>query len=370
MKHLKLIIGVAAGLGALALVVGLLSGRDHVVNNPDSFKRVEVVTITGKATREFVTLCENPEVRKILKEKHKIVPNCAQATSADTVKANAGEGGQDFLVPASDLMATTYPGKSLQIQPVFSSPVIVFTKASHGEALVKKGFAKKQDDGSLLMSFGKLAMEVEKRTDWKSLGVNEYGPIKIRSTSLDSTTSGQGMTHLLTAAFNKDEPVTPDTMTNLVGRVKPIVDRFGQLPKTTNDLLNLCLSTGCSDLNFGLESTYLRIFGDFANGDAEAKKSAEAMKKNLTILYPEPAAWGHHTMIVLTENGRRLLKAMSDPEILAIAWKEHGLRTPGQGIRMDVKSTPVPGVAVTIGAGITQPTAENNTAFIKAVLGK
>jgi hypothetical protein len=75
-------------------------------------------------------------------------------------------------------------------------------------------------------------------------------------------------------------------------------------------------------------------------------------------------------MIILTENGRRFLTALSDPEIQAIAWTDHGLRTPGQGIRMDTKSAPIPGVATSIGAAVTQPTSEANKAFIKGILGK
>jgi tetrahydromethanopterin S-methyltransferase subunit B len=367
---MKKYLGIIIGLALLALVaVGLLS-RDQVVSNPNAFKRVDTVEVKGKATKEFVSLCANPRVLEILRAKHKVVPTCVQATSAETVAKNAGEGGQDFLVPASDLMASTYPGKALQVQPAFSSPIIGFTRSSHAASLVEKGLATKQSDGSLLLPFAKLAELVAKKATWKSVGVNEYGPVKVRGTGLESTTSGQALLHLLVAAFNNDEPVTLETVEALTVKVKPIVDRLGQLPKTTNDLLNICLSTGCTDLNVGLESTYLRIVRDFEQGDENAKKSAEAMKKNLALLYPQPAAWGHHTMIILTENGRRFLTALSDPEIQAIAWQDHGLRTPGQGIRMDAKSAPVPGVAVSIGAAVTQPTAEANKAFINAVLGK
>lgn len=363
---------VGLGGGVLLLVtVGLaLTFWDSASSNPDAFKRVDTVEIKGKATKEFVALCENPKIREILRKNHKVVPTCVQSTSSETVAANAAEGGQDFLIPASDLIASTYPGKSLQTQPVFSTPLIAFTRSSHAESLVAKGYATKQSDGSLLLPFAKVADLVATKAAWKSVGINEYGPVKVRGTALESTTSGQALVHLLVAAFNNDEPVTPETVPALTAKIKPIVDRLGQLPKTTNDLLNVCLSTGCTDLNFGLESTYLRIVHDFADGDENSKKSAEAMKKNLTVLYPQPAAWGHHTMIVLTEGGRRFLNALSDPEIQTVAWTEHGLRTPGQGIRMDSKSAPVPGVATSIGAAVTQPTAEANKAFIKSVLGK
>lgn len=362
--------GLLGGVAILAAVGLALVFMEKKSDNPDAFKRVETVEIKGKATKEFVALCENPKVRKVLREKYKVVPACAQATSTETVARNAAENGQDFLVPASDLLASTYKGATVQVQPVFSTPLIAFTRSGHAAALAEKGLATKQADGSLLLSFSKVAGLVESKASWKSVGVNEYGPVKVRGTNLESTTSGQGLVHLLTAAFNNDEPVTVETVPALTAKVKPIVDRLGQLPKTTSDLLNVCLSTGCTDLNFGLESTYLRIVHDFEEGDENAKKSAEAMKKNLTVLYTQPSAWGHHTMIVLTEGGRRLLTALSDPEIQTIAWTEHGLRTPGQGIRMDAKAAPVPGIATSIGASVTQPTAEANVAFIKAVLGK
>lgn len=359
-------------MGALLLIgvaASLLFGREHVTSNPDTFKRVETVQVNGKATKEFVALCENPKVREILRSKHKVVPTCNQATSTETVANGAGEG-QDFLVPASDLIAADYKGKPLVIQPAFSSPIIAFTRSGHAEALLKKGLVTRQEDGSLLLPFKPLADLIGAKATWESVGVKEYGPIKARTTNLESTTSGQSFTHLMVSAFNNDEPVTMETVVPLTEKIKPIVDRLGQLPKTTNDLLNICLSTGCTDLNFGLESTYLRIVNDFAQGDENARKSAEAMKKNLAVVYTQPAAWGHHTMIVLTENGRRFLTALSDPEIQALAWSDHGLRTPGQSIRMDAKSAPVPGVATTIGAAVTQPTADANKAFIKSVLGK
>ena len=363
-----------AGLGVGILIIAVagfaLTFWDKASSDPDAFKRVETAEVKGKATKEFVALCDNPKIREILRKNHKVIPTCTQATSSETVAANAAEGGQDFLIPASDLIASTYPGKSLQTQPVFSTPLIAFTRSSHAEALLSKGYATKQPDGSLLLPFAKVAELVANKASWKSVGINEYGPVKVRGTALESTTSGQALVHLLSAAFNNDEPVTVETVPALTAKVKPIVDRLGQLPKTTNDLLNVCLSTGCTDLNFGLESTYLRIVNDFENGDENSKKSAEAMKKNLAVLYPQPAAWGHHTMIVLTEGGRRFLNALSDPEIQAVAWAEHGLRTPGQGIRMDAKSAPVLRVATSISAAVTQPTAEANKAFIKSVLGK
>jgi hypothetical protein len=362
-------IGIIIGGALLLGVGGFLLFKEQVTSNPDTFRRVDTVELKGKATREFVSLCENPKIREILRVRHKIVPTCNQTTSAATVAEKAGEG-QDFLVPASDTMAATYKGRIMQIQPVFSSPLIGFTRTSHAQSLRDKSLVLEAPDGSLVLPFAKLTQLLSIRATWQSVGVNEYGPIKVRGTNLESTTSGQALLHLLTAMFNNDEPVTIDSMDALVSKVKPIVDRLGQLPSTTNDLLNICLSTGCTDLNFGLESTYLRIVNDFAVGDENAKKSAEGMKKNLTVLYPQPAAWGHHTMIALTEGGRRFLSALADNEIQTIAWTQHGLRTPGQGIRMDSSSATVPGVASVIGAAVTQPTAEINTLFTRAVLGK
>ena len=62
-------------------------------------------------------------------------------------------------------------------------------------------------------------------------------------------------------------------------------------------------------------------------------------------------------MIALTDTGRRLLEAMKTPEIQALAWREHGLRTERSAIDPDA-SAGFTGIPATVTSIIPSPSLE------------
>ena len=51
------------------------------------------------------------------------------------------------------------------------------------------------------------------------------------------------------------------------------------------------------------------------------------VKDNMVVLYPKPTMWNTHCFAVFSENGKKLYKALQDPEIQKIAWEKYGYRT-------------------------------------------
>ena len=45
------------------------------------------------------------------------------------------------------------------------------------------------------------------------------------------------------------------------------------------------------------------------------------------MLYPTPTVWSTHVLLALDENGQKLLDALLDEDLQALAWTKHGFRT-------------------------------------------
>jgi hypothetical protein len=69
----------------------------------------------------------------------------------------------------------------------------------------------------------------------------------------------------------------------------------------------------------------------------------QLIQQRLRIIYPKPTVWFSHPMILVTQRGEQLAKALRDPEIQAIAWRKHGFRAPL--LQQDPAATGFPGIA-------------------------
>lgn len=357
------------GLAILVVIIGvfafIFSTGGKALKNESTSVFGKKIQLKGMVTREIQLLCENEEIQKLF-VKGGFDIKCEQ-TSTGAIVAKKATEGISFLVPASDLAAEAYQnkhGKVPQSMAIFSSPIIGFTNAENGDALVRSGVARRKSDGSIVLSFPKLLAEMKKKKSWKDIGVNESGRIKVRTTDVSKTSSGIGYLNLVAFVENGDEVTTVDMVGVVADKIRPIIEALGQMPMTTNELLEECLRTGCYDIYIGLESPYIRYA-------KEKPEYGAMMSKNLRVLYLEPAVWGHHSMLALNTEAVDFLKVIStDKEIAKIAWDDHGLRSGTQALTYNVTEANVKGLTANVGAPIAMPTAVVNEALAKAVFKK
>lgn len=361
----KQYIGLAILAVVIVVVAFMFSSGGKTLKNESTSMFGKKIQLKGMVTREIQLLCENEEIQKLfLKGGFDI--KCEQTSTGGIVAKKAAEG-VSFLIPASDLAAEAYQnkhGKVPQSMPVFSSPIIAFTNAENGDAFLKSGIARQRSDGSAVLLMPKLIAEMKNKKKWKDLGVNQYGPVKARTTDVSKTSSGIGYLNLVAFIENGDEVTTTDRVEIVADKIRPLIEALGQMPMTTNDLLDECLRTGCYDVYVGLESPYIRYA-------KEKPEYGAMMSKNLRIFYLEPAVWGHHSMLALDKEAVDFLRMIStDKEIAKIAWKDHGLRTGTQALIYNVAEANVRGLTANVGAPIAMPTAVVNEELANAVFRK
>lgn len=347
-----------AGGIAVALVIAGVVGS-LVWKQTEKARTPEVINII--ATKEAIAFCENPKVVDVFLKKHNRTLKCTQDSTGKIVARGAKDiVGIDVLLPASDVAARTYKGPKMGLEPAFPSQPVGFTKTEHAEAFVNAGFARKEADGSITLLVAKFVEAMDAGKTWKSIGIDGVGKLKIRTTDVKATSSGQGYVNLLAAVYNNGDPANLGNAEELGRKIKPHVERMGSLPMTSSELLQQCLMTGCFELNIGFENSYIRTA-------RESTDNEKIMSQKLRIMYLEPGMWGYHTVIFLTENGKLFLEALKDPVLREIAWTDHGFRTGTTGITGDATKVPVKGIRPAVSAAISMATPEVNTMLINQV---
>ena len=76
---------------------------------------------------------------------------------------------------------------------------------------------------------------------------------------------------------------------------------------------------------------------EYSNTSGSDLKSR--LNSEFSVLYPEPDIYSVHQVIALTPAGARLITALQDPELQALAWK-HGFRSMTSGVTDDPGTFP------------------------------
>ena len=89
----------------------------------------------------------------------------------------------------------------------------------------------------------------------------------------------------------------------------------------------------------------------------------------MRIIYPRPTVWSGHPLIAITENGKRLSRALQDEELQRIAWEEHGFRSGIIGVSNDPKVLDVIGVPQDVSSVMQMPGPQLMQELIRALGG-
>ena len=315
-------------------------------------KKAEI-TLVGRAGSEKIDFLQSEKIKDLLLD-HGLEVDARKAGSVEMMRETAG---QDFLWPASQVNVESFSnagGRFLASENIFNSPIVLYSWDIVTDALIKVGIVEHREGINYIVDLPRLLTMITERKDWKDIGLNQlYGKMIIRTTDPTKSNSGNMFAALVANTLNNGEVVTAGTIDNVLPEVKKLYARLGHMEHSSAVLFNMFLQQGVGayPLIVGYENQLVEY-------SLVHRDHLELLKARVRILYPVPTIWATHPFIALTENGKKLLKALKDPEVQQFAWEEHGFRSGLMGVENDPAVLKVIGLPRTIDAVMPAPSAK------------
>jgi hypothetical protein len=311
--------GRIAGLVILALVISAAFVYQRF-RGPE----LKTIEVNGYLGGEKSGLFEDEAFVRVMAQKHGVRILYKKAGSIDMISAPLED--MDYLFPSNytalELYKQRYGSAYQRAEVVFNSPLVFYTRKKVLEAFKKQGWVHTEKTSEYI-DLGKLINAVLADTTWKDLGLDElYGTISILSTDPRKSNSGNMFAGLVANMLNGGEVATLASLARDGGELKRFFARLGYLESSSADLFNSFLKTGigAKPLIAGYESQILEF-------SVEHPDDWAYIKDDMAVLYPEPTVWSAHPFIALSAKGSRVLDALLEEEVQALAWKTHGFRT-------------------------------------------
>lgn len=314
---------------AVIVVVAVLALSQKKSASNSSPAPGQAITLKGLVGGEKLALLNDPQVLDFLRKKYGITLDVSRRGSLEMAREDVGSD-VDFLWPSSQLALELYkekggPMKAAEI--VFNSPMVLYSWEPVTEALVQAGVVGKQGSVYYVTNLQKLLSMTESGTAWKSIGLTDlYGKVNIYSTDPTQSNSGNMFAALLANEINGGEVATESSLPTILPQLKAFFERQGFMEQSSDVIFRQFLSRGMGDkpIIVGYEAQLLGYRTEEPGGFAQAAKSVRT-------LYPKPTIWSSHPLIARTDQARRLIDAMKDPEFQKIAWERHGFRSDTSG---------------------------------------
>ena len=206
---------------------------------------------------------------------------------------------------------------------VLYTPIVLYSWKDVVNKLVEQGIVSKgEDEIYYITDMNKLITFILESKNWSDIGLTDlYGKINVAST--DPVTSSPGATYyglLLSILSNGD--INDENINANLEKLKQYYNKSGYMNNTPADLFERYLKTGVGGEPIIVD--YEKSLIEFAIANPDGYNQ---VKDNMVVLYPKPTMWNTHCFAVFSENGKKLYKALQDPEIQKIAWEKYGYRT-------------------------------------------
>ena len=303
----------------------------------------KTLVLRGSIGGEKSALLADPAFVQLLKARYGLVLETDKRGSLEMV-TDSDNTGKDFLWPSSAVALALYKdsGKPLVAsENVLNSPLVLYTWAKVADTLERQK-----------LDFPKLITAAEAGKSWKDLGLPElYGKVVLYTTDPVKSSSGNLYAGLLQTLLGTDS--TP--------RVKALIAAQGFQESSSDTLFTQYVSRGIGDkpIIVGYEAQLI----DFARTSPE---KYAAQRAQLRVLYPKPTVWSSHPILALTDNGKKLIAALQDPEIQKLAWERHGFRS-ATGVVNEPKACGVEGVPATIESVVPVPDSKHMQTLLDAL---
>jgi hypothetical protein len=286
--------------------------------------KLKKIVIDGYLGGEKSGLFEDERFTGAMLKKYALAIHYKKAGSIDMISAPLE--GMDYLFPSSytalELYRQKYGSAYKRAEVVFNSPIVLYTRKTVAEAFKKQGWAHTEDETEYI-DLIKLIDAVLADTKWSGIGLDElYGNMYILSTDPLKSNSGNMFAGLVANMLNHGEVASGESLETNGEELKRFFSKLGYLESSSSDLFNSFLKTGigAKPLIVGYESQILEF-------SVEHPEDWGYVKDDMVVLYPEPTVWSAHPFIALTGNGERVIDALLEEEIQALAWETHGFRT-------------------------------------------
>ena len=309
--------------------------------------------IKGYIGGEKIEFLSDPETVKILHDKYHITVDYTKAGSIEMTDMDLSD--MDFLFPSSQTAYEIAKSKNItngKSEKIFYSPIVLYSWQPIVASLSQKGIVT-AESGYYTADFSLLLPLLSEQTKWNELGVDLYGNFKIISTDPNKSNSGTMYAALLANMLNNGNVVNLQTLPAVSGEVREVFDNLGQMEYSSSNLFTryLNLGMGESPIIVGYESQMI----EFAVSNPELW---DQVKDEVVLIYPEPTVWSEHYYISLSDDGEKLLTALLDPEIQAIAWEKHGFRTASTAFDLDEETLKSIGICENIDQVVEVPNAD------------
>ncbi|MCY2958838.1 MAG: hypothetical protein NTY35_01640 [Planctomycetota bacterium] len=349
---LKAFVGllVVAGIGAL-LYFGFLTKNA----TEESRKRNEAEQATADAAEaakgpqidiriraggEKIGFLKDPVLIALLRDRYRLTVSAEKSGSVE-MSRDLPVQGFDALWPANDFCRQLVVERSMRegfkvvkSEDIFNSPIVILSWPDPVRVFSSPSWkvVEKRNEIHYVVDMAKLVDLVEKDHKWKDpdIGLPYNGRVLVKSTDPVKSSSGNLFAGLLANVMNGGDPAVSETIDAILPRVKSVFARMGLKEESSGTFFEHFLGMGVGTYPFGVayENQLLEL-------TLEQPASADVIRSNVTVLYPEPTVWATHPMVALTPAGKRLVDAMKDPEIQRIAWERHGFRTGAMGSSND-----------------------------------
>jgi hypothetical protein len=311
--------GRIAGLVILVLVIASV-----FVYQTFLAPKLRRVVVDGYLGGEKSGLFDDERFTGAMSKKYGVSIHYKKAGSIDMI--SAALEGMDYLFPSSytalELYKQKYGSSYKRAEVVFNSPIVLYTRKTVSEAFKKQGWVHTEEETEYI-DLLQLINAVLTDTKWSDVGLGElYGNMYVISTDPLKSNSGNMFAGLVANMLNNGEVVNGKSLETKEKELKRFFSKLGYLESSSADLFNNFLKTGigAKPVIVGYESQILEF-------SIEHPGDWEYVKDDIVVLYPEPTVWSAHPFIALTGNGDRVIDALLEEEIQALAWETHGFRT-------------------------------------------
>jgi hypothetical protein len=323
------------------------------------------VTITCLGGSEKEDLINDPDVKRILKDKYGIEVNFNATGSYKQVQIPVDElkaDKIDCLWPSSASAQAIFEesgnskafGNEYQAASVLQSPEVLYANKEAADGLKNAGIVEFRDNAYFIVNLRRLLDDyLLANKSWADLGVAlPSGPVLINSSDPATSNSGMTLAQLELATVASGNPYQPATVAQAgaaLGKVKALIEAQGLMRTGSDSAFEQWVIQQTGGLLAGYENQLLQWI---------TTRNGGVVPGGIVTLYPEPTIFNDHPILSLTQAGRKLIQAVSDDAVQDIAWTRYGFRSgtrvleqafPGVAVppTHTIKKTQAPGYAVT-----------------------
>ncbi len=288
------------------------------------------ISLWGFIGGEKVNFVRADNVRNLLMRRYGVTLDARRAGSVEMVSDPALTGQKpEWLWPASNVLTQLARRNGLPVRRdeiVFNTPLVIYSWSPVVDALMRIGYVENQDGVFHLVKMRELIADIVQGKTWKGYGVNNlFGRVLISSTDPTKSNSGFSFAGLM-ANLLAGDVASPETLARDRETIASVFDRMGYKESSSGTHWNSYLNEGMGGKP--LLVAYENQLIEFILSNPEQWKSLQTQPIRPVLLYPSPTVYSSHPIISLTDKADRLIPALTDPDLLEIAWADHGFRGP------------------------------------------